>query len=180
MVGGDIAGGRVDQTGQSVNDCSAGMLHCSGFDDMELSVGLTRDLPIAHIAVIGAVNFTDGLFLNGDALHGFNGNHSGHADTAAGFDGLAERRGFDIMIDDVWNMFLGDGFDGQTQFVSQGFAGVPSIGRFEGIGVCDLLFKFFFGQVATMGFGKCQAVFIDVVTVSAFDLGDLLIPKPPI
>ena len=76
----------------------------------------------------GTIDLADGLFLDGDALHGLNGHHGGHADAVSGFDGLAQRGGVQVMIHGIGHVLLGDGFDGQAQLVADGLAGVPGIG----------------------------------------------------
>ena len=57
---------------------------------MELGIGLARDLPVAHIAVIGAIDLAYGFFLNCNALHGLDCNHGRHTYASAGLDGSAE------------------------------------------------------------------------------------------
>ena len=78
------------------------------------------------------------------------------------------------MVDYTWDMLLGDGLDSKTQLVGQCFAGIPCIRRLEGIGMSYLLFEFFLCQIATVGFGESQAVFIDVVAVCALYLGNFV------
>jgi len=150
------------------------VLHGSGLDDVELGIRLAGDQPVAHIAILGAVYLADGLLFHGDALHGFDGHHGGHADAAASLDGLAQGFGIDIVIDHAGHMLLGDGFDGQAQLAADGLAGVPGIGGLKLRGMGDLLLKLFGGQIAAMGVGQRQAVLIHVVAVRALDLGDLV------
>ena len=76
------------------------------------------------------------------------------------------------MVDDAGNVLLRDGLNRQAELVTDGLAGVPRIGRLEGLRVCDLPFKFLRREVAAVRLGQRKAVFIDVVAVSALDLGD--------
>ena len=76
------------------------------------------------------------------------------------------------MVDDAGNVLLRDGLNRQAELVTDGLAGVPRIGRLEGLRVRDLPFKFLRREVAAVRLGQRKAVFIDVVAVSALDLGD--------
>ena len=86
LVAGNVSGGSAEQGRDAVDDRGAGVLDGRGLHDMELGLGLAEDLPIAHIAVVRAVDLADGLFLDGDALHGLDGDDRGHADGMAGLD----------------------------------------------------------------------------------------------
>ena len=69
------------------------------------------------------------------------------------------------MVDDAGNMLLRDGLNRQAELVADGLAGVPRIGRLEGLRVRDLPFKFLRREVAAMRLGQRKAVFIDVIAV---------------
>ena len=172
LVGGDISGRGVDEAGQAVDDRCAGVFDRGGLDDAERGIRLAGNHPVAQVAVLGAVNLADGFLLDGDALHGLDRDDGAHADAAPGFDDLAEGGGADVVVDDAGNMLLRDGLNRQAELVTDGLAGVPRIGRLEGLRVRDLPFKFLRREVAAVRLGQRKAVFIDVVAVSALDLGD--------
>ena len=165
LIRGHIAGGSVQKARDAVHDGCAGVLHGRGLHHMELGIRLAGNPPVAHIAVVGSVNLSDGLLFHGDALHGFNRHHGGHADAAAGLDGLAERGGIDIVIDYVGNMLLRDGLNRKAELVADGLAGVPCIGGFKLRGMRNLLFKLIGSQVTAVRLGKRQAVLVYVVAV---------------
>ena len=172
LVGGDISGRGVDEAGQTVDDRCAGVFDRGGLDDAERGIRLAGNHPVAQVAVLGAVNLADGFLFDGDALHGFNRDDGAHADAAPGLDDLAEGGGADVVVDDAGNVLLRDGLNRQAELVTDGLAGVPRIGRLEGLRVRDLPFKFLRREVAAVRLGQRKAVFIDVVAVSALDLGD--------
>ena len=84
------------------------MLYRCGFDNVELGIRLACDLPVAHIAVIGTVNLADCFLFDCNALHSLDSNDSGHTDTTARLNRLAERGGLDVVIYDAGNVFLRD------------------------------------------------------------------------
>ena len=98
LIAGYIAGGSAEQRRNAVYNRGTGMLNGGGLHNMELGLGLAEDFPIAHIAVVGAIDLADGLLFNGDALHSFNGNNGGHADGVAGLYILAEGFAVDILV----------------------------------------------------------------------------------
>ena len=137
LVAGYIARRSFDKGRQTVDNGGAGMLNGGGLYNVIFNVGFAGKPPIAHIAVIGSVNLADGLFFNGDSLFGFNGNNGGHTDAAAGFDGGAEGFALNIVVNNIRNMLLVNGFNGEAEFVADSFAGVPCIGRLELFGVSN-------------------------------------------
>ena len=126
------------------------MLNGCRLHNMELGVRLADDLPIAHIAVFRAVDLADGLLFDGDALHCLDGHDGRHANAAAGFDGLAERLGVNVVIDDARHMLLVDRLDCQAKLIANGFAGILSVGRLKNVRVRNPLLKLFWCQVAAM------------------------------
>ena len=174
LVAGDVSGRSAEQGRDAVDDRGAGVLDGRGLHDMELGLGLAEDLPIAHIAVVRAVDLADGLFLDGDALHGLDGDDRGHADGVAGLDVLAERFTVNVLVDDAGNMLLGNALDGEAELIADGFGGVPGVGRLKVGRVSDLRFKLFRRQVAAVGLGERDAVLVHVVAVSALDLRDVV------
>ena len=141
---------------------------------MELGLGFAEDLPIAHIAVIRAVNLANGLLFDGDALHSLDGDHSRHTDGVARLDLLAQRLAVDVLIQDAGDVLLGNALDGETQLVADSLGGVPGVGRLKVGGVSDLRFKFLRRQAAAVGFCQGDAVLFHVVAVGSLDLGDVV------
>ena len=139
---------------------------------MELGIRFSENLPVAQIAVVRLIDLADGFFLDGDALHGFDGHDGTHANAASRLDDLAQRRGFNVVVDDARDMLLPDGANGQPQLMAEGFAGVPRIGRLKGNRMGNLLLEFLWRQVTAVRLRKCQAVFIDGVAVRTLDFGD--------
>lgn len=80
LVTGDIARRCIEQRGDAVDDGGAGVLHGGGLHHMELRIRLAGQLPVAHIAIVRAVDLANGLLLHGDALHGLDGDHGRHTD----------------------------------------------------------------------------------------------------
>lgn len=169
LVAGYIARRSFDKGRQTVYNGGAGMLNGGGLYNMIFHIGFAGKPPVAHIAVIGSVNLADGLFFNGDSLFGFNGNDGGHTDAAAGFDGGAEGFAVNIVVNNIRNMLLVNGFNGEAEFVADGFAGVPCIGRLELFRMSNFCFKFLCGKVAAVSVCKSKSVFVYVVAVCAFD-----------
>lgn len=78
----------------------------------------------------------------------------------------------DILVDDIGNVFLGDGFDGQSKLIGKSFGGVPGIAGFELCRMGDVLLEFFLGQVTAVGLSQGKTVFINVIGIGTFDLLD--------
>ena len=135
LVAGDIPGGGAEQGGDAVDDRGAGVLHRGGLHHVELRPGVAQDLPVAHVAVVRTVDLADGLLLHGDALHGLDGDHRGHADGIAGLDLPAQGFAVDVLVDEAGDMLLGDALDGEAQLVADGLGGIPGVGRLEVGGV---------------------------------------------
>ena len=79
---------------------------------MELGVRLADDLPIAHIAVFRAVDLADGLLLDGNALHGLDGDDCGHTDAVTSRNSLAQGGAVYIVIHHIGNVLLINALDG--------------------------------------------------------------------
>ena len=75
MVAGHIACRSCKQVQDPVYDGGTGMLYGGRLYYMEFCIRLAADPPVAHIAVLGTVYLAYGLFLDGDALHGLDGNY---------------------------------------------------------------------------------------------------------
>ena len=116
LVAGHVTRGSLDEGGDAVHDGRAGVLDGRGFHHVVFEVRLALDPPIAHIPVIRPIDLADRLFLDLDALGGLDGHHRGHADAAAGLDGFAKRRGLEVMVDDIGDVLLLDGDDGEASF----------------------------------------------------------------
>ena len=127
LVAGYIACRSFDEGRQAVNNGGTGVFNGGGLYNMIFHIGFAGEPPVAHITVFRSVNLADGLFFNGDALFGFNGNNSGHTYAAACFDGGTEGFAVNVVVNDIRNMLLVYGFDGQTELVADSFAGVPCI-----------------------------------------------------
>ncbi len=174
LVAGYIARRSFDKRRQTVYNGGAGMLNGGGLYNVIFNVGFAGEPPVAHIAVVRAVDLADRLFLHRDALHRLDGHDGGHADASAGLDGLAQRGGLDIVVDDAGHVLLRDGLDGQAQLVADGLGGVPGVGRLKDLGMRDLLLELLRGQIAAVRLGQRQAVLVHVVAVRALDLGQLV------
>ena len=133
------------------------MLDGRGLYDVELRLRLAEDLPIAHIAVVRSVDLADGLFLNGDALHGLDRDDRGHTDGVARLDLLAKRFAVDVLVDDAGDMLLGNALDGETELVADGFGGVPCIGRLKVGRVGNLRFKLLGREIAAVRLRESDA-----------------------
>ena len=131
LVAGDVPGGGMEQGRDAVDDGGAGVLDGGGFHHVELGLGFAVDLPIAHIAVIGAVDLADGLLFDGDALHGLNGDYRRHTDSVARLDLLAQGLAVDVLVQDAGDVLLGNALDGEAQLVADGFGSVPGVGRLK-------------------------------------------------
>ena len=68
LVAGYITGGCFDKGRQAVYNGCAGVFNGGGLYNMILNIGFAGKPPIAHIAVVGSVNLTDGFFLRSDPL----------------------------------------------------------------------------------------------------------------
>ena len=174
LVAGDIACRRIEQRGDTVDDGGAGVLHGGGLHHMELRIRLAGQLPVAHIAIVRAVDLANGLLLHGDALHRLDGDHGRHTDAVPCRDGASQRGAVHVVIRRIGDVLLADGLDGQPQLVADGLAGVPRIGGLELGRVGDLLLKLLGGQAAAVGFGQCQAVILYIIAVCALDAGQLV------
>ena len=174
LVNGYNACRSVENIGNSVYDGCAGMLNGCGFDNVEFNIGFAGDFPVAHIAVIGSVNFTDALGFDNRSLEGFGGNYCCHTDAVAFRNGFAHGGRIKVGIIEIRNAFLSVGFNGPAEFGSEGFIGRPYIGRFENFGMSDLFFKFFGGKANAVCFCKSKAIVFYVIGNSAFDFGDFL------
>ena len=174
LVNGYNACGSVENVGNAVYDSCAGVFNGCGFNNVELGIGFAGDFPIAHIAVIGTVNFADALGFDNRSLEGFGGNYCCHTDAVAFGDNFAHGFGIKVGIIEIRNAFLAVGFNGPAEFGSKGFVGRPNVGRFENFGMSNLFFKFFGGKAYTVCFCKSKAVIFYVIGNSAFDFGDFL------
>ena len=197
LVTGDIARRCIEQRGDAVDDGGAGVLDGGGLHprgtphtrrlcveaELRPRPGLAGPLPVAHIAIVRAVDLANGLLLHGDALHGLDGDHGRHTDAVPCRDGAAQRGAVHVVIRRVGDVLLADGLDGQPQLVADGLAGVPRIGGLELGRVGDLLLKLLGGQTAAVGLGQCQAVILYIIAVCALDAGQLVAaarrPRPP-
>ena len=74
------AGRRYEYGGNAVYDRRTGVLHCSGFNDVELRIGFACNFPVAHISVIRAIDLADALSLKRDSLECLRRNDGSHAD----------------------------------------------------------------------------------------------------
>ena len=174
LVNGNNACRSIENVGNAVYDGCAGVFNGCRFNNMELGIGFAGDFPIAHIAVIGSVNFTDALGFDDRALEGFGGNYCCHTDAVAFGDNFAHGFGIKVGIIEIRNAFLAVGFNGPAEFGCEGFVGRPYIGRFKNFGMSNLFFKFFGGKANAVCFCKCKAVIFYVIGNSAFDFGDFL------
>ena len=130
LIAGDIAGGGVEQRRDAVDDRGAGVLDGRGLHNVELRLRLAEDLPVAQIAVVRSIDLADGLLLDGDALHGLDGNDRRHADGVARLDLLAERFAVDVLVDDARDMLLRNALDREAQLVADRLHGRwPGPGR---------------------------------------------------
>jgi hypothetical protein len=164
----------VENVGNAVYDGCASVFNGCGFNNMELGIGFAGDFPVAHIAVIGTVNFTDALGFDDRALEGFGGNYCCHTDAVAFGDNFAHGFGIKIGIIEIRNAFLAVGFNGPAEFGCERFVGRPNVGRFENFGMSDLFFEFFGSKANAVCFCKSKAVIFYVIGNSAFDFGDFL------
>ena len=173
LVNGYNACRSIENVGNAVYDGCAGVFNGCGFNNVEFNVGLAGDFPVAHIAVIGSVNFTDALGLDNRSLEGFGGNYCCHTDAVAFGDNFAHGFGIKVGIIEIRNAFLGVGFNGPAEFGSKGFVGRPNVGRFKNFGMSDLFFEFFGGKANAVSFCKCKTVVFYVIGNSAFNFGDV-------
>ena len=141
---------------------------------MELRLRLAEDLPVAQIAVVRSIDLADGLLLDGDALHGLDGNDRRHADGVARLDLLAERFAVDVLVDDARDMLLRNALDREAQLVADRLGSIPRVGRLKLGRVCDLRFKLLRRQVAAVRLRQRDAVLVHIVAVSALDLRDVV------
>lgn len=174
LVNGYNACRGIENVGNAVYDGCAGVFNGCRFNNMEFNVGFAGDFPVAHIAVIGSVNFTDALGFDNRSLEGFGGNYCCHTDAVAFRNGFAHGGRIKVGIIEIRNAFLAVGFNGPAEFGSEGFVGRPYVGRFENFGMSDLFFKFFGGKANAVCFCKSKAVIFYVIGNSAFDFGNFV------
>ena len=127
LIGCDVTRRCAEKRGNTVDYRSAGMLDRCGLYDVEFGVRLARNLPVAHIAVIGTVDLAYSLLFNCNALHRFDSHDGGHSYAASGFDSLAESLGINIAVNNARHVLLVDGFNCQPELVADSLACVPGI-----------------------------------------------------
>ena len=79
---------------------------------MEFRVGLAGEPPVAHIAVVRAIDLADGFLFNGNALHGLDGDDCGHTDAVTSRNSLAQGGAVYIVIHHIGNVLLINALDG--------------------------------------------------------------------
>ena len=174
LVNGYNACRSIENIGNAVYNGCAGVFNGCGFNNVEFGIGFAGDFPVAHIAVIGTVNFTDALGFDDRALEGFGGNYCCHTDAVAFGDNFAHGFGIKVGIIEIRNAFLAVGFNGPAEFGCERFVGRPNVGRFKNFGMSDLFFEFFGSEANAVCFCKSKAVIFYVIGNSAFDFGDFL------
>ena len=145
------------------------MFHGSWFLHKERGIRFPDDLPVAHIAVIGPIHFANALGFNHRSLEGFCGYYRAHANAMTLGDDPAQRGGIQVGIVKIRYTFLGLGFNGPSQFIAQGFVGIPHIGGFQRGGVRNFFFKFFRRHPSPMRFGQSEPIVFHIVTDSPFN-----------
>ena len=158
----------------AIDDRRTGMLYRSGLYDVEFGIRFARDLPVAHIAVFGPIYFAYRLLFRNDPLIRFDRDDCRHTDTFPRFDFLSPSRAVNILIDDIGNVFLLNGFNRQAELIANRFSRVPRIGRNDFRRMRKLLFKFLFRQITAVCLGERQTVFIYIIAVRALDFFNLM------
>ena len=186
MVGGYIAGRRVDELRNPVDNGAAGQLHRGGTVHDYGGIRLAIDGPLVLVELVGRIHLTDALGFEGNALRRLGGDDGRHARGVARLDGHAQGVGVQILGMGVRHALLHLGDDGQAQLFAEPAVLVPHVGGDvfaalhnlpdlvggQAVAGADLLLELRQGHACAVALGQRNAVVLHVIAAGALDLFD--------